>query len=144
MAACNMMQSLLEAFQMADRDGNQCVSREELVHMIKKIGLPDKNVDYFMNKLDLNEDGKIELTEFKRAVGLTQEPEAEWRKLFLMIDLDHSGDLSIEEVRQVMDKVGIETTPVQLEEYFVTNDRDGNGKLNAEEFKQFLMNKCWQ
>ncbi|KAF5402147.1 hypothetical protein PHET_04332 [Paragonimus heterotremus] len=144
MAACSMMESLLEAFQLADKDGNQCVSRDELVYMIKKIGLPDKNVDYFMSKLDLNEDGKIELTEFKRAVGLTQEPEAEWRKLFLMIDLDRSGDLSIEEVRQVMDKVGIETTPAQLEEYFVTNDCDGNGKLSAEEFKQFLMNKCWR
>lgn len=60
------------------------------------------------------------------------------QELFRKIDIDGSGEVDMQEVRQVMAKVGMEINDDVLERLIEEHDLDKNGQLSLEEFTQFI------
>jgi Ca2+-binding EF-hand superfamily protein len=53
-----------------------------------------------------------------------------WRKF----DADNNGHLDVEEIKEVLDELGIMMTESEFRVFFDEVDRDGNGTVNQEEF----------
>ena len=92
-------------FQMLDRDGKGCVSREEFAHAVYTLNpevLPAE-VDRVFASMDQNSDGNISFTEF---VAATLDPGdvdiSELNQAFRLLDKDSKGFLTSEDLKRVM------------------------------------------
>ncbi|XP_020270451.1 calcium uptake protein, mitochondrial-like [Asparagus officinalis] len=111
--------------------------------------------DFFM-LFDTDNDGLISFPEYIFFVTLLSIPESSFSVAFKMFDLDHNGEIEMEEFRKVMalmrsynrqgaghsegrrggHKVGKSVENGGLLRYFFGDD--GNGRLNHDKFVQFL------
>ena len=64
----------------------------------------------------------------------TQQIIEEYTEAFKQIDADGSGYLSPDELRDVMDMLGEDMNPEELEEIIKEADKDGDGEIDLEEF----------
>jgi len=64
----DLMEELLAAFKVFDKDGNGYITREELRRAMDMIGeeLSDKALDDLLTSADVNKDGKIDYNEFAK------------------------------------------------------------------------------
>ncbi|KAL2967724.1 hypothetical protein AAZX31_16G190900 [Glycine max] len=60
--------------------------------------------------------------------------EQEYREAFKVFDKDQNGYISASELRQVLIKLGENTTAGEVEEMIATADLDGDGEISYEEF----------
>lgn len=61
-----------------------------------------------------------------------------WAQLFKELDTDRSGDISREELQAVFEESGISVLKEAIEEWINEHDRNGDGKLNYQEFMTFV------
>lgn len=71
---------------------------------------------------------------------LTEEEVAEMKETFAMFDTDGGGSISMDELRQVMKKIGQNLSEKQLQELFIIADINGDGEIDFEEFKVMMQN----
>ena len=64
----------------------------------------------------------------------TQQVIEEYTAAFKEIDKDGSGYLSPDELRDVMDMLGEDMNPEELEKIIAEADKDGDGEIDLEEF----------
>lgn len=62
-------------------------------------------------------------------------------KLFKQIDLNHDGEISIEELKIALSDEKNKSSLQELKEIMESIDTDKNGKLNYTEFLAFAMEK---
>lgn len=61
---------------------------------------------------------------------------------FAVFDVDKDGFITKGELRQVMNRLGENLTDEQLDAMIKEADLDGDGKINAEEFKKLMEYNC--
>ena len=61
---------------------------------------------------------------------LTAEELAEFREIFNLVDLDKGGTISKEELRQLMNTLGLKPTQEELNSMVEEIDTDGNGEID--------------
>ena len=69
-----------QAFQRVDKDGSGAITPDEVEELLTTTyGFPplEEEVEMFMQEFDLNQDGKVTLTEFKTALARLREKMAE-------------------------------------------------------------------
>ena len=54
------------------------------------------------------------------------------REVFDLMDKDSGGTLSIEEIKQLMEMLGMKMPPDELEDLVATIDLDGSGQIDFE------------
>ncbi|TGZ65112.1 hypothetical protein CRM22_006023 [Opisthorchis felineus] len=91
-----------------------------------------------MNELDVNGDGIIKLEEYRFALGLTDTPSAEWKRLFAMLDQDRSGTVSVAEIRELFSEVGLSYSTSLIEDWIRECDVNSDGSVNYKEFLGFV------
>ncbi|XVE89872.1 hypothetical protein DITRI_Ditri20bG0030000 [Diplodiscus trichospermus] len=106
-----------EAFCLFDKDGDGCITMEELAIAIKSL---DENpteevLQNMMNEVDTDGNGTIEFGEFLNLMA---------RKLKL---------------RQVMINIGEKLTDEELMQMIRDADLDGDGQVNYEEFVRMML-----
>lgn len=57
---------------------------------------------------------------------------------FAVFDVDKDGYITKSELRQVMNRLGENLTDEQLDAMIKEADKDGDGKINAKEFKALM------
>lgn len=57
---------------------------------------------------------------------------------FAVFDVDKDGYITKSELRQVMNRLGENLTDKQLDAMIREADKDGDGKINAKEFKALM------
>lgn len=62
-----------------------------------------------------------------------------FRKLFKEFDLNNSNLLTIDELSEMIRKMGITVTQDYLQEVFKTFDQNGNGVIEFEEFNNYIL-----
>ncbi|KAK7362643.1 hypothetical protein VNO77_04761 [Canavalia gladiata] len=107
-----------------------------------KGGFFQPNVDEMkqvFDKFDSNKDGKISQQEYKatmRALGMENSVH-EVPHIFKVVDLDGDGFINFKEFMEAQNKGGgIRTMDIQIA--FRTFDKNGDGKISAEEIKEML------
>ncbi|KAA0192308.1 Calcium-binding protein [Fasciolopsis buskii] len=120
----------------SDRDGK--IGKHELEEAFRRMNAPQDQIEKVIKQLDLNGDGVVTLGEYKVALGMTYEPVEAWAQLFKELDTDRSGDISREELQAVFEESGISVLKEAIEEWINEHDRNGDGKLNYQEFMTFV------
>ena len=100
----------------------------------------------FMDKFDFNGNGTIDYSEFLIAnIDLDKlMQEEKLKEAFDLFDLDHSGTITIDELKKILGNGGAsEGDTIEDKEWEMILDEvdeDGNGEIDFEEFK-FMMHK---
>jgi len=72
---------------------------------------------------------------------LSPEEIAEFREIFNLVDRDGGGSISAAELGELMDTLGIDASPEEIEAMILEIDEDGNGDIDFEEFVAVMSRK---
>jgi calmodulin len=75
------------------------------------------------------------------AHNLTNEELAEFREIFNLVDRDGGGTITKEELGELMDTLGIDATPEEIDLMINEIDQDSNGEIDFEEFVAVMSRK---
>ncbi|KAL2325390.1 hypothetical protein Fmac_024448 [Flemingia macrophylla] len=124
----------LEAFCLFDRDGDGCITMEELGSAIRALNQNNprkEELEIMMNEVDMEGNGTIAFGQFLNLVARKMkqtEGEEELKEAFRLFDQDQDGYISPKE------KYWSE----ELEQMIKVADLDGDGRVNYEEFVRMM------
>ncbi|CAL9135396.1 unnamed protein product [Musa textilis] len=148
-------------FSTFDKDGDGFITVKELEESLRRLGLAvtDNEVTSMMERVDANGDGLIDLDEFrelyaelgrsqeggheKGLVAREEEEETDLREAFDVFDGNRDGLITAEELAMVLKSLGLKQG-AKLEDcrdMIGRVDRDGDGKVNFDEFKKMMRMK---
>lgn len=133
-----------EAFCMLDKDGDGCITIEELAAAIKSLdhNPTEEELRNMINEVDLDGNGTIEFLEFLNLMATKMkenEAQEELKEAFKVFDKDQDGYISPSELRHVMMNLGEKLTDEELEQMIREADLDGDGQVNYEEFARMML-----
>lgn len=85
---------------------------------------------------DANKDGRVDYEEFRRYMD---DKELELYRIFQTIDVEHNGCILPEELYDALVKAGIEINDEELALFVERVDKDNNGVITFEEWRDFLL-----
>ncbi|KAK8657851.1 hypothetical protein V6N13_036070 [Hibiscus sabdariffa] len=85
---------------------------------------------------DANRDGRVDYLEFKRYMD---DKELELYRIFQAIDVEHNGCILPEELWDALVKAGIRIDDEELARFVEHVDKDNNGIITFEEWRDFLL-----
>ncbi|KAK2489716.1 hypothetical protein MC885_001130 [Smutsia gigantea] len=135
-----------EAFSKFDKDGDGTITTQELGAVMQALGkdLPEAELKKIISSVDTDADGVISFPEFLEEMVRRMKA---WRKkqdlheAFRVFDVDGNGYISVDELKQVMGKLGEELSQEVLEAMIHEADVDQDGQVNYEEFVRILSPK---
>jgi len=149
---------LLETFKALDKDKNGTLSREEIKEGFREItgvDRTDEEIDDIMQKMDQNESGNIDYSEF---VALTIDQmhllsKSKLEAAFKLFDEDGNGYLTVDELKDFLSPERIKVVQIDKKEEESTeefekglweemmNEVDANhdGKVSMQEFKELML-----
>jgi calmodulin len=135
---------LREAFSAHDRDGDGRITLQELRQTLEELGDEPADVELkgLLVKADADGNETIELAEFLAFMGRRlrgRGAQDEIREAFDAFDRNRDGLVSIDELLQVMERLGEKMTRQEAEASLQRADSDGDGQLTYEEFVAFMM-----
>ncbi|KAK6911395.1 EF-hand domain [Dillenia turbinata] len=110
-----------EAFCLFDRDGDGCITMEELATVIKSLG---------QNPTE---------EELQTMINEENEADEELREAFKVFDKDQDGYISARELRNVMVNLVEKLTDEELMQMIKEADLDGDGLINYNEFVSMML-----
>ncbi|KAJ3674734.1 hypothetical protein LUZ60_005350 [Juncus effusus] len=133
-----------EAFSLFDKDGDGCITFDELATVIKSFGQnPSKEeLHEMISDVDSDQNGTIEFGEFLHLMSRKikeNDAEEELKEAFKVFDKDQNGFISACELRHVMINLGEKLTDEEVEQMIQEADLDGDGQVNFDEFVRMMM-----
>eukprot|EP00586_Coscinodiscus_wailesii_P005068 CAMPEP_0172488816 /NCGR_PEP_ID=MMETSP1066-20121228/18538_1 /TAXON_ID=671091 /ORGANISM="Coscinodiscus wailesii, Strain CCMP2513" /LENGTH=517 /DNA_ID=CAMNT_0013256285 /DNA_START=71 /DNA_END=1624 /DNA_ORIENTATION=+ len=136
----NECSRLLDIFNAQDRNGDGQIDLKEFRKAVVDTGLDQDDIDKLFKEIDVREDGYIGFTEFlASAISSCLNIETERiNEAFDALDVDHSGYISEENLRQAMGK---RFSPEFLKDTLDAVDTDKDGYISREEFMNLFKSK---
>lgn len=133
-----------EAFCLFDKDGDGCITIEELATVIRSLGQNPSSEELhdMISEVDVDGNGTIEFAEFLNLMARKMketDAEEELKEAFKVFDKDQNGYISASELRHVMINLGEKLTDEEVEQMIREADMDGDGQVNYEEFVRIMM-----
>jgi Ca2+-binding EF-hand superfamily protein len=124
-------------------DKSGTISASELRNVLKKLDIPavENEVKSLMKSMDRNGDGTIQFSEFAKTMGGTYYAEKSKEDIvaaFRKYDTDNSGQITADELYQVMKDFRGTVTRQECQKMVNGVDKDKNGKINLLEFISLL------
>ncbi|MED6145816.1 translation elongation factor EF1B gamma [Stylosanthes scabra] len=136
---------LKEAFGLFDKDGDGCITVEELATVIRSLDQnpSEEELQDMITEVDADGNGTIEFDEFlnlmAKKIKDTDDAEEELKEAFKVFDKDQNGFISASELRHVMINLGEKLTDEEVEQMIKEADLDGDGQVNYDEFVNMMM-----
>ncbi|KAF6771429.1 hypothetical protein AHF37_09851 [Paragonimus kellicotti] len=138
------IEELREAFGLFDKDHDGHITMQELRSMMKLFNRPC-TVDEareIMAEVDKNNDGVIDFREFVELMSPVMSPnradDADLKAAFDFFDKDHDGDITIRELKAVLQSLHLKLTDSEIEEMITEADTDRSGTVSFDEFKSIM------
>ncbi|XP_063687844.1 uncharacterized protein LOC134821110 [Bolinopsis microptera] len=141
------IQGYEQAFKDFDQNGDGIITVDELPEVLESIGLKPspEEVSEMVAKVDINNDGIIDICEFIRMMSLQQNPmitpESQLEDIFEIFDQDNIGFMTMDVLRQVMLSLAHPVSEDGLDDLMKRGDRRGEGRLTKKDFIRMMMNK---
>ena len=129
-------------FMKMDADDSGTITRQEMVNAMRAMGVADKDPEVFrrvVDAVDADGDGKVSWEEFLEASlepQMVRHQQQVWQA-FCAMDKDGSGQISVDELREVLKDEPIE----KIEKYIAEYDLNKDGFIDYEEFLRMLLPK---
>ncbi|KAF3454074.1 hypothetical protein FNV43_RR04521 [Rhamnella rubrinervis] len=135
-----------EAFSFFDKDGDGCITTNELGNIMRTLGLNPTEAELhdMINDVDFDRNGTIEYSEFLSLMSRKineNHSEEELKEAFNVFDKDQNGLISATELRYVMTNLGEKLTDEEVNEMIHEADADGDGHINYHEFVKVMVAK---
>ncbi|KAH8867072.1 16 kDa calcium-binding protein isoform 2 [Schistosoma japonicum] len=134
--------ALIEKFHQMDKNCDGVLTANEIRICVQRSGLPESKVNEFLRLFDLSGDNVITLQEYICALGLQPPPPKDvklWRRTFDEFDEDHSGHLSLDEIRSVLHQLGYHRLAEDaLDRWMQSTDKNCDQVIDFPEFCAFL------
>ena len=121
------VEKLWEAFKVFDADSSGAISVEELGQVMRSLGQSPSNTELreMIKEVDVDLSGTIDFDEFKALMVSKQGDRKSRLKLaFSVFDNDGSGQITVDELHNVMSQFGL--TDEELDEIIKEVDHDGD------------------
>ncbi|KAI3898631.1 hypothetical protein MKW98_000744 [Papaver atlanticum] len=133
-----------EAFCLFDKDGDGCITIEELATVIRSLDQnpTEEELQDMIKEVDVDGNGTIEFGEFLSLMARKMketDAEEELQEAFKVFDKDQNGFISAPELRHVMINLGEKLTDEEVDQMIREADLDGDGQVNYEEFVRMMM-----
>ncbi|KAG5150267.1 hypothetical protein JHK84_026739 [Glycine max] len=135
-----------EAFGLFDKDGDGCITVEELATVIRSLDQnpTEEELQDMINEVDTDGNGTIEFVEFLNLMAKKMketDAEEDLKEAFKVFDKDQNGYISASEVylRHVMINLGEKLTDEEVEQMIKEADLDGDGQVGYDEFVKMMM-----
>ncbi|MGQ4647199.1 EF-hand domain-containing protein [Lyngbya aestuarii] len=129
------VEKLWEAFNVFDADSSGAISAEELGQVMRSLGQSPSDTELrdMIKEVDVDLSGTIDLDEFKALMVSRQgDRESRLKLAFSVFDPDGSGQITVNELHNVMSQFGL--TDEELDEIIKEVDHDGDASIDFEEF----------
>ena len=138
--------NMTAAFNEVDQEGNGYLSVKDIERCIKISGIvmPKREINEIFKRLDFGGDGVIHYSEFLSAtvsMRLQLDEQMKWT-LFNYFDVDKSGNITFENLKEVFKKMGLYYSDEKIRNILKEVDFDNKGKISFEEFKSMLDQKA--
>jgi len=121
-----------QAWQMADKDRDGFISREEFAAMPRVQNLPEDKRDKLFKRLDKDGDGRLSRGELRKPGNPPPGgPPPEPMQRLWELDTDRSGGVSLEEFRA--GPLAEKLPPERIQKIFQRLDRDGDGQITPKD-----------
>ncbi|TYI61377.1 hypothetical protein E1A91_D10G168800v1 [Gossypium mustelinum] len=132
-----------EAFCLFDKDGNGCVTVEELAMVIGSLDRypTEEELHDMITEFDADGDGAVEFAEFFNLMAKKMketDAEEELQEAFKVFDKDQNGYISANELRHVMINLGEKLSDEEVEQMIKEADLDGDGQVNCDDFVKMM------
>jgi len=133
-----------EAFSVFDKKGDGIVTTKELETVMKSLGLNPSESELKSMLKDVDDDGNgtLDFVDFVAQMSKKMkdvESPAEILDAFKMFDKSGNGKISIEDLKNVMTKLGAGMSDDEVEEILKDANPDGEGNVNYSEFVKVIM-----
>ncbi|XP_066910862.1 calmodulin-like [Clytia hemisphaerica] len=137
------VQRYREAFRLFDIHDTGDIRLDELKEVLKNLGVEasDDDISRRLAEVDIRNNGVINFDEFVRFVskGNTEmTPADEMRQMFRIFDPDQKGYVTKDELKVVLNKLGLPFTEQQIKGMLDYADIAGDGRINYYEFIQMM------
>ncbi len=137
------IQEMTDLFNSYDEDGNGSLDRFEMVELLKSLGqnpTEDEVID-MINEVDYDGNGTIELDEFVMIMKKrnTNDIEEYYKKIFQEFDEDGNGSLSILELKNGIERLGVNIDFDEIEAILDKVQVNDKGELDYEEFIKMMV-----
>lgn len=143
--ACSLggIEEAKRVFDRYDKNGDGKISSQELREAMDSIGpeaTSSREADRMISEIDKDGDGHIDFDEFLEFFGggPSDGGDESLRDAFDYYDLDRNGLISATELHSVLRKLGEKCSLSDCRRMISSLDRDGDGNVNFEEFKEMM------
>ncbi|KAM0001483.1 putative EF-hand domain-containing protein [Helianthus debilis subsp. tardiflorus] len=138
-------EQLQRIFQMFDKNNDGTITKHELNESLEnmKIFISDEDLVRMIDKVDINNDGCVDLDEFGvlyKEIMDKQENEEDMMEAFNVFDQNRDGFIVVEELRSVLESLGLKQGKVvdDCRRMIMKVDVDGDGRVSFNEFKEMM------
>mmetsp|Transcript_12241 Transcript_12241/g.29994 ORF Transcript_12241/g.29994 Transcript_12241/m.29994 type:complete len:178 (+) Transcript_12241:79-612(+) len=139
------IKDLEAAFKLCDKDGNGSIDRHELAALFKKLGQKPskKELQAMINEVDVDGNGTVDFDEFLLLMKTSKShTEDDMKATFEVFDTDGDGFITASEIKEAMNKLyGEQLTDDEVAQMVAEADRNGDSKIDYEEFKEMMTAK---
>lgn len=139
-------QILEEAFNLCDHDKNGTICSSEIGLVLRALGFnpTEREVKDIVDEIDKNKSGRIEYNEFRdyylkyKNKHKNKNMKEEIMCAFKFFDKNGNGYIEAKEIKEILRKLGDNTTDEQIKQMIEVADVDKDGQINYAEFVEFM------